>query len=124
MFQLLEEMKLINNGLDILDKIKENKFSIKHARRIKWDRLPANIVDVIGTMLWIYKLLDNSKYEFVFFSYSAELDWMLGIPSMFNESYDKFLVLNKVCTKYMSTLHCYEIYFTALIIGSQLDMSV
>lgn len=44
-------MKLINNGLDILDKIKENKFSIKHARRIKWDRLPANIVDVIGTML-------------------------------------------------------------------------
>lgn len=51
MFQLLEEMKLIHSGLNILLNIKEKQRISRHTARIKWKRIPANILAVMGTIL-------------------------------------------------------------------------
>lgn len=51
LFQLLEEMKLMNDGLNILNNIKQKQQIATHAAKIRWKGVTANSIAVMGTML-------------------------------------------------------------------------
>lgn len=52
------------------------------------------------------------------------MNWMVGIPAMFKEPYDKFLVIDQVRTKYIPALHYYKVNLAPMIISQEFDMLV